>query len=196
MNTEKAATSEFKPSVRASTPEDMPAITAIYAHHVLHGLASFELSPPDVDEMARRRAGVLARGLPYLVAEAGGRLAGYAYAAPHRDRPAYRYVLEDSVYIHPDCIGRGIGRALLDALIVACAGAGYRQLIAVIGDSGNAASIGLHAACGFAHAGLLPSVGFKFGRWVDSVFMQKELGEGDRTLPDTTPKPEAEQGSR
>jgi len=195
MNAGETASGEIKISVRASRPEDMPAITAIYAHHVLHGLASFELSPPDVDEMARRRAGVLTRGLPYLVAEAGGRLAGYAYAAPHRDRAAYRYALEDSVYIHPECIGRGIGRALLDVLIVACAGAGYRQLIAVIGDSGNAASIGLHAACGFVRTGLLPSVGFKFGRWVDSVFMQKELGEGDQTLPDATRKPEEEQGS-
>jgi len=188
MNAEKNAQSEFESSVRASKSEDIPAITAIYAHHVMHGLASFELLPPDVHEIARRRAEVLARGLPYLVAEAGGRLAGYAYAAPYRERPAYRFALEDSVYIHPDCIGRGIGRALLNALIKACTGAGYRQLIAVIGDSGNAGSIGLHAACGFVRTGLLPSVGFKFGRWVDSVLMQKELGEGDRSLPDTAPK--------
>lgn len=184
MNTGKAAQSEFKPVVRASTPEDLPAITAIYAHHVLHGLASFELVPPDVDEMARRRADVLARGLPHLVAEAGGRVAGYAYAAPYRERPAYRYALEDSVYIHPDYIGRGMGRALLEVLIETCTGAGYRQLIAVIGDSGNAGSIGLHAACGFVRTGLLPGVGFKFGRWVDSVLMQRALGEGERTLPD------------
>ncbi|MBE0624498.1 MAG: N-acetyltransferase [Burkholderiales bacterium] len=183
MNTRKTEPSEFVSAVRASRPEDVPAITAIYAHHVLHGLASFEILPPDVNEMARRRADVLARGLPHLVAEAGTRLAGYAYAAPYRERPAYRYALEDSVYVHPDCIGRGIGRALLQALIAACTGAGGRQLIAVIGDSGNAASIGLHAACGFERTGLLPSVGFKFGRWVDSVLMQKALGEGDRTLP-------------
>lgn len=184
MNTKKDTQSVLKPSVRASRPGDMPAITAIYAHHVLHGLASFELLPPDVNEMVRRRAEVLARGLPHLVAEAGGQLAGYAYAAPYRERPAYRFALEDSVYIHPDYIGRGIGRALLDVLIETCTSAGYRQLIAVIGDSGNAASIGLHAACGFVRTGLLPSVGFKFGRWVDSVLMQREIGEGDRSLPD------------
>lgn len=195
MNTEIATPSEFKPGVRASRPGDLPAITAIYAHHVLHGLASFELVPPDVNEMARRRADVLARGLPHLVAAAGGQIAGYAYAAPYRERPAYRYALEDSVYIQPDCIGRGIGRALLEVLIEACTGAGYRQLIAVIGDSGNAGSIGLHAACGFVRTGLLPGVGFKFGRWVDSVLMQKELGEGERTLPDTTPERGEGEGS-
>jgi phosphinothricin acetyltransferase len=195
MNTEKDSGSGFKSCIRASRSEDMPAITAIYAHHVLHGLASFELSPPDLDEMTRRRADVLARGLPHLVAEVGEQLAGYAYAAPYRERPAYRHVLEDSVYIHPDYIGRGIGRALLDALIEACTGAGYRQLIAVIGDSGNVASIGLHAACGFARTGLLPSVGFKFGRWVDTVFMQKALGEGDRSLPDATLEQGGEGGS-
>lgn len=143
MDTGKDAQSEFKPGVRASRPEDLPAITAIYAHHVLHGLASFELLPPDVNEMARRRADVLARGLPHLMAVAGGQIAGYAYAAPYRERPAYRFVLGDSVYIHPDCISRGIGRALLDVVIDACTGAGYRQLIAVIGDSGNAGAIGL-----------------------------------------------------
>lgn len=178
---------EFNPSVRAGTAEDMAAITSIYAHHVLHGLASFELAPPDRNEMARRRAEVLARGLPYLVAELGGQQVGYAYAAPYRARPAYRFVLEDSVYIHPDYVGRGIGRALLEVLIDACTRAGYRQLIAVIGDSGNAGSIGLHAACGFVQTGLLPSVGFKFGRWVDSVLMQRAIGEGDRSLPDAPP---------
>ncbi|MGP1676126.1 MAG: N-acetyltransferase family protein [Burkholderiales bacterium] len=188
MNTEKATGSKSKPGVRASAPEDLPAITAIYAHHVLHGLASFELVPPDVNEMARRRADVLARGLPHLAAEADGRLAGYAYAAPYRERPAYRYALEDSVYVHPDYIGRGIGRALLEVLIETCTRAGYRQLIAVIGDSGNAGSIGVHVACGFVRTGLLPGVGFKFGRWVDSVLMQRALGEGERTLPVGTPE--------
>lgn len=187
---------EYKLSVRASRSEDMPGIAAIYAHHVLHGLASFELAPPDVNEMARRRSDVLARGLPYLVAEADGQLVGYAYAAPYRERPAYCFVLEDSLYVHPEYIGRGIGRALLDVLIEACTRAGYRQLIAVIGDSGNAASIGLHAACGFVRTGVLPSVGFKFGRWVDSVLMQKELGEGNRSLPDTSPERGAQAGPR
>ena len=193
MKTEKTPRTE--PVVRASQPEDVPVIAAIYGHHVLQGLASFEVVAPDVNEMARRRTAVLARGLPYLAAELDGRLAGYAYAAPYRERPAYRYSLEDSVYVHPDYVGRGIGRALLEALIEACTAAGYRQLIAVIGDSDNAGSIGVHAACGFVRTGLLPSVGFKFGRWVDSVFMQRALGEGDRSLPDAEPKRGAETGS-
>ena len=170
-------------TVRASRERDLAAITAIYSHHVLHGLASFEVEPPDAAEMARRRADVLARGLPYLVAEQDGRVAGYAYAAPYRMRPAYRYTLENSVYIDPGILGRGAGRVLLEALVEACARAGYRQLLAVIGASANSASIGLHAACGFKQVGLLPGVGFKFGRWVDSVLMQKELGEGERSAP-------------
>jgi phosphinothricin acetyltransferase len=170
-------------SVRASEERDLAAIAAIYSHHVLHGLASFEVEPPDAAEIARRRADALARGLPYLVAELDGRVAGYAYAAPYRARPAYRYTLENSIYIDPGVLGRGAGRVLLEALVEACTRAGYRQLIAVIGDSANTASIGLHAACGFRHAGLLPGVGFKFGRWVDSVLMQRDLGEGKRSLP-------------
>ena len=169
--------------IRASRPGDVPALAALYAHHVLNGLASFEIAPPDAGEIARRREEVLARGLPYLVAEAGGVVAGYAYAAPYRSRPAYRYTLEDSVYVDPAAARRGIGRALLDALIEACAALGYRQMIAVIGDSGNAASIGLHAACGFARIGVLPSVGFKHGRWVDSVLMQRALGPGGAVAP-------------
>jgi phosphinothricin acetyltransferase len=146
-------------------------------------LASFELTPPDAAEIARRRVDVLARGLPYVVAELAGAVVGFAYAAPYRLRPAYRYTVEDSVYVHRDAAGRGVGRELLERLIADCAAAGYRQMIGVIGDSGNAASIGLHAACGFARAGLLPAVGFKFGRWVDSVLMQRPLGEGDATPP-------------
>lgn len=176
-------------SIRASEERDLAAIVAIYADHVLHGLASFEVEPPDAAEMARRRAHVLALGLPYLVAEMDGRLAGYAYAAPYRDRPAYRYTLEDSIYIARAAAGRGAGRVLLEALIVACEQAGYRQLVAVIGDSANQASIGVHAACGFRHTGLLPSVGFKFGRWVDGIFMQRALGEGDHSLPAAMPRP-------
>jgi len=160
------------------------AITAIYRHHVLGGAATFETVPPDEPEMARRRDDVLARGLPYVVAELDGVLAGYAYAAPYRSRAAYRYTVEDSVYVAPTMPRRGAGRALLDALVAACAASSCRQMVAVIGDSANAASIGLHAACGFRHVGLLPGVGFKLGRWVDSVLMQRALGAGERTLPD------------
>ena len=174
----------MRPDVRASRAEDVPAIQSIYAHHVLHGLASFEEVPPDVQEMVRRREEVLGRCLPYLVATIDGAVAGYAYASPYRTRSAYRYTLEDSVYIAHDQVGRGIGRTLLGALIPLCEAAGYRQIVAVIGDSGNAASIGLHAAFGFAHVGSLPSVGFKLGRWVDSVLMQRALGSGDGTAPD------------
>ena len=174
-------------SVRASEARDLAAIAAIYAHHVLRGLATFEIEPPSAAEMERRRAHVLKLGLPYLVAELDGKVAGYAYAAPYRDRPAYRYTVEDSIYIAPEAQGRGAGRALLVALVAACARAGYRQLVAVIGDSANEASIGLHAVCGFKHAGLLPAVGYKFGRWVDSVLMQMELGEGARSAPTELP---------
>ena len=178
-------------SIRASEERDLAAIAAIYAHHVLHGLATFEIEPPDSAEMARRRAQVLAQGLPYLVAVLDDRVVGYAYAAPYRARPAYRYALENSIYIEPGAVGRGAGRLLLDALIAGCARGGYRQMIAVIGDSENVASIGLHAACGFKHAGSLHCVGFKFGRWVDSVLMQRELGDGDRTMPETLPMQQA-----
>ena len=139
-------------TVRDSEEADLAAISAIYAHHVQHGLASFELEAPDAAEMGRRRVRVLALGLPYIVAELDGRVVGYAYAAPYRDRPAYRYTLEDSIYIAPDAAGQGAGRALLEAVVAACAQAGYRQMVAVIGDSANQASIGLHAACGFTQA--------------------------------------------
>jgi len=171
-------------AIRAGRSGDVAAITAIYRHHVLEGAATFELVPPDEAEMARRRDDALARGLPYVVAEIDGVLAGYAYAAPYRPRPAYRYTVEDSVYVAPSMLRRGAGRGLLEALIAACAARSYRQMVAVIGDSANAASIGLHAACGFDRVGLLPGVGFKFGRWVDSVLMQRALGAGERTLPD------------
>ena len=161
----------------------MPAIQSIYAHHVLHGLASFEEEPPPVEEIERRYRDVTGRGLPYLVAELGGVVAGYGYCAPYRARSAYRYALEDSVYVRHDMTGRGVGKRLLDELIARCAALGYRQVIAVIGDSANVASIGVHAACGFLRVGTLRSVGFKFGRWVDSVFMQRPLGPGDATKP-------------
>jgi L-amino acid N-acyltransferase YncA len=169
--------------VRPAALRDLPALQAIYAHHVLHGLASFEEEPPSVQELERRYRDVIARGLPYIVAETGGVVGGYGYCSPYRARSAYRYALEDSLYIRHDMTGRGIGKRLLDELIRRCEGLGYRQVIAVIGDSANAASIGVHAACGFVRVGTLRSVGFKFGRWVDSVFMQRPLGPGDATKP-------------
>lgn len=173
-------------SIRPAATADVPAIQDIYAHHVLHGLASFEEEPPDLAEMSCRMAEVNARGLPYLVAEdrpGSGAILGYAYAGPYRARPAYRYALEDSVYVLPGAGGRGIGSTLLGNLIERCADLGYRQMIAVIGDSANQGSIRLHARHGFRTVGTLTSVGFKHGRWVDSVFMQRALGSGDRTLP-------------
>ena len=169
--------------VRASRDTDIPKIAAIYAHHVRHGLASFEETPPDANEMAKRRLDIVAKGFPYLVAEAEGAILGYCYASLYRARVAYRFTLEDSVYVAPDAIRRGVGRALLGALIPACEATGARQLIAVIGDSANRSSIGLHEAFGFVRVGLLTSVGFKFGRWVDSVLMQRGLGQGDATFP-------------
>lgn len=169
--------------VRAATEDDIPAVHAIYAHHVLNGLASFEEVPPPQDELLRRYRDVTGQGLPYIVAELGGEVAGYGYCALYRARSAYRYALEDSVYVRHDMQGRGVGSALLAELIRRCEGLGYRQLIAVIGDSAHAASIGLHASLGFLRVGTLRSVGFKFGRWVDSVIMQRPLGAGDNEKP-------------
>jgi len=169
--------------VRPATAQDLPAIHAIYSYHVLHGLASFEEEAPPPDEMRRRFEDVAGRGLPYLVADFGGVVAGYGYCAPYRSRSAYRYSLEDSVYVRHGSEGRGVGGALLRELIGRCEGLGYRSVIAVIGDSGNAASINLHASFGFLRVGTLRSAGFKFGRWVDSVLMQRMLGLGDATLP-------------
>jgi phosphinothricin acetyltransferase len=170
-------------SIRDAIAEDAPALAAVYGHHVLHGLGTFEEVPPDADEMARRWRAVQAVELPYLVAEDGGKLLGYAYAAPFRTRSAYRYTVEDSVYIAPDATGRGVGKALLGTLLERCEAMGIRQVTAVIGDSGNAASIGLHAALGFERTGASFSVGYKHGRWVDIVFMQKALNGGDQTPP-------------
>jgi phosphinothricin acetyltransferase len=175
-------------AVRLATEADIPAITAIYGHHVATGLASFELAPPSLEEMTRRFREITGNGFPYLVAERGGRTVGYAYAGAYRARPAYRFSVENSVYIDPGALRGGIGRALLQALIVECEALGFRQMVAVIGDSANAASIGLHAACGFALIGSLPSIGYKFGRWVDSVFMQRPLGEGNVTPPSREPR--------
>jgi len=169
--------------VRTAAEGDIPAIHAIYAHHVANGLASFEEEPPSQAELLLRYRDVTGQGLPYLAAEFGGELVGYGYCALYRTRSAYRYALEDSVYVRHDMHGRGVGSALLAELIRRCQGLGYRQLIAVIGDSAHAASIGLHASLGFLRVGTLRSVGFKFGRWVDTVVMQRPLGPGDGTPP-------------
>ena len=173
-------------SLRSACATDIAAVTEIYAHYVRHGLASFEVDPPGEEEMARRHASVSALGFPYLVAEFDGLVAGYAYAAPYRTRPAYRYTVEDSVYIHHAYAGRGIGSVLLPALIAACEAVGSRQMVAVIGDSGNHASIRLHEKFGFVRAGLLAAAGWKFERWVDSVLMQRALGAGDTAPPADT----------
>ncbi|NMJ42775.1 N-acetyltransferase [Roseomonas sp. JC162] len=171
-------------AIRASREDDLPAITAIYGHWVAHGLASFELEPPDQAEMARRRAAVLAGGYPHMVAERDGRVVGYTYASAYRPRPAYRFAVENSVYVAPGGTRGGTGRLLLGALIEDCTRRGFRLMVAVIGDSANDASIGLHERAGFARAGLLPAVGWKHGRWVDSVLMTLALGKGATTPPE------------
>ena len=169
--------------MRLALPEDLPAIHAIYYHHVLNGLASFEEEAPSLEELRRRFDDVRTRGLPYLAADFGGALVGYGYCSPYRSRSAYRYSLEDSVYVRHGSEGRGVGSALLRVLIERCEALGYRSIIAVIGDSANAASINLHASFGFLRVGTLRAAGFKFGRWVDSVLMQRPLGLGDAKPP-------------
>jgi phosphinothricin acetyltransferase len=169
--------------VRDADETDMSAVAGVYAKHVLHGLASFEEVPPPLDEMKSRRAGVLKLGLPYLVAELDNHVVGYSYATFYRARPAYRYTVEDSVYVADGLHGRGIGTALLAELIARCERGPWRQMLAVIGDSDNASSIALHRRLGFTSCGTLASVGFKHGRWVDSVFMQRALGPGDSQKP-------------
>lgn len=169
--------------VRDAQEADMPAIQAIYTHHVLYGLASFEETPPSVEEMLGRRQAVLGLGLPYLAAEQDGRIVGYSYATSYRPRPAYRHTVEDSIYVADGLGGRKIGSALLGALISRCEAGPWRQMLANIGDSSNAGSIGLHRRFGFEPIGTLRSTGFKFGRWVDTVLMQRSLGTGDKTLP-------------
>jgi len=172
------------PAIRPAKITDIPAITRIYAQAVEHGTASFELTPPGQAEMTRRLHDLTTKGFPYLVAEIDGVLAGYAYAGLYRSRPAYRLTVEDSVYIAPDLQRRGIGRALLAALIDAAEVRGFRQMIAVIGDpTKQAASIGLHEALGFRQVGMLENVGFKHGRWLDSLLMQRELGNGAKSVP-------------
>jgi L-amino acid N-acyltransferase YncA len=172
-------------NVRPVDTADLDAIQRIYAHHVLNGLASFEEVPPDVGELTRRWRAIADTGLPYLCAAeaSAGPILGYAYAGPYRPRSAYRFTVEDSVYVAPGAAGRGVGRSLLRALIDRCSELGKRQMIAVIGDSGNEASIGLHRACGFTTVGTFAAIGFKHGRWVDSVLMQRPLGPGSGTLP-------------
>src|ERR1700751_1387052 len=167
--------------IRPSREGDVPEIAAIYGYHVLHGLASFEEIPPDPDELASRRRDIVGRGLPYLVAERSGRVLGYCYASPYRTRSAYRFTLEDSIYIDQAEVGRGLGRALLAAVLDRCADLGYRQMVAGIGGGGPWPSIRLHAALGFTRIGVLPAVGFKFGSWVDIVLMQRALGPGETT---------------
>ena len=171
-------------TIRPSRDEDVPSITAIYRGHVLNGVASFEEVPPEPDEIARRRGEIVARGLPYLVAERAGRVIGYCYAGLFRPRVAYRFTVEDSVYIAADEIGRGLGRALLEQVIARCSELGYRQMVAVIGGRETLGSIRLHERLGFAPIGILPAVGFKFGRWIDIILMQRALGPGSDSLPE------------
>jgi L-amino acid N-acyltransferase YncA len=171
-------------NIRPSRDEDVPAITAIYAHHVQTGTGTFETASPTESDMAARRADVLAKGLPYLVAEESGQVVGFAYCQWFKPRPAYRFSAEDSIYMHPDASGKGLGRRLLTELTAQAEAAGIRKLIAVIGDSANAGSIGVHRTIGFEPVGVLKSCGWKFGRWLDVVLMEKALGEGDGTAPE------------
>jgi len=170
--------------LRVATIADAAAITAIYAAHVLHGTATFELTPPAVDEMAARMRAIDADGHPWIVAERDASIVGYAYAAPYRPRPAYRYTCEDSIYVAADALGQGVGRRLLDALIDASMRRGDRQMMAVIGDARNLASVNVHRAAGFTPIGTLANVGRKFGRWLDVVMMQRPLGDGAGTPPE------------
>jgi L-amino acid N-acyltransferase YncA len=169
--------------IRPSRDDDVAAITVIYGHHVLNGVASFEEVPPTTEEMARRRAALVERDFPYFVAEREGKVVGYSYAGPYRPRIGYRFSVEDSIYIDANQIGRGIGRALLGQVMERSTELGYRQMIAVIGGSETLPSINLHKALGFTHVGVFTGIGFKFGRWVDSVYMQRALGPGNTTLP-------------
>jgi len=173
------------PIIRPSRDEDIASITAIYAHHVLNGTGTFEIDPPSVADMAGRRADVLSKGLPYIVAEEAGQVIGYAYCTWFKPRPAYRFSAEDSIYLAPGVHGKGIGRTLLAELAAQAERVGIRKLIAVIGDSKNAGSVGVHRSLGFTHVGILKSCGWKFNQWLDVVMMEKALGPGD-----TTPAPQ------
>jgi L-amino acid N-acyltransferase YncA len=169
--------------IRPAAPADLPAITAVYGWNVQNGTGTFELEAPDLAEMTRRHADVAAKGLPWLVAERAGQVLGYAYANHFRPRRAYRFCLEDSIYLAPEAQGQGAGRLLLAELMARCEAAGTRQMLAVIGDSANVGSIGVHRTLGFEQVGLMKSVGWKFGRWLDVVVMQKSLGQGDAQTP-------------
>ncbi|PXW94185.1 phosphinothricin acetyltransferase [Sphaerotilus hippei] len=169
--------------IRPSTPADLPAITTIYDWNARHGTGTFELVGPDQAEMARRREDVLGKGLPWLVARRGDEVLGYAYANAFRAREAWRHTVEDSIYLAPAARRQGVGRLLLAELVAACTAAGARQMLAVIGDSDNHGSIGVHRACGFERIGVMKSVGWKFERWLDCVIMQRDLGAGDRSAP-------------
>lgn len=171
------------PLIRPSADSDLDAITRIYGHHVLHGTGTFETTPPAVQDMAARRADVLSKGLPWLVVEEGDQVLGFAYGNWFKPRPAYRFSVEDSIYMAPEAAGKGMGRALLAELMAAFERAGARKVMAVIGDSANAGSIGIHKALGFEHVGVVQSCGWKFDRWLDIVLMQKSLGPGDNTPP-------------
>jgi phosphinothricin acetyltransferase len=162
---------------------DIPTITAIYDYHVTYGTASWELTPPSEAEMQRRMGSMLGQGYPYLVAELDGQVVGYSYVSSYRPRPGYRFTVENSVYVDTAYQGRGVGRLLLTGLIQACSQRPYRQMVAVIGDSQNQASLALHRSLGFIQVGLLSNIGYKFGRWLDSVLMQRSLGPGETSLP-------------
>ena len=182
-----ATRKSFDPSaitIRACGEDDMRAVAEIYGHHVLHSTATFELHPPSLEEMTRRRRVIVEGGYVYLVAEADLGLIGYAYAGAYHGRPGYRFTVENSVYVREGYRGAGVGMQLMQALLAECQKRPYRQMIAVIGDSANRASIELHSRLGFRRIGTLQSVGFKFGRWLDSVLMQKDIGDGDGTKPD------------
>ena len=169
--------------IRPTSAADLPSITEIYAHEVRFGTATFELVPPDLAEMTRRFQVLIDGGFPYFVAVLDGSVVGYAYASSYRPRPAYRFTVENSIYLRPAIHRRGVGLQLLQRLIIECEALGYRQMIAVIGDSANAGSVGVHTRTGFTLIGTHPNVGFKFGRWLDTVMMQRALGEGAETMP-------------
>ena len=175
------------PLIRPSRDEDLDAITRIYGHHVLHGTGTFETTPPTVADMTGRRADVLGKHLPWLVVEEQGQVLGFAYGNWFKPRPAYRYSVEDSIYLAPDAAGKGLGRALMAELLATLERGGIRKVMAVIGDSANAGSVGVHTAAGFEHIGVVKSCGWKFGRWLDIVLMEKTLGAGDTCPPDAEP---------